>query len=125
MRLSRKSDYALRAIKHCASLPKGSYGSIRVIAEAESIPREFLAKILKELTNEGILTSYRGVSGGYALARDAKNISLLDVIEAVNGPLHVSLCTEPGWHQAASGGSCPLCAFWKAQENTVKKALTA
>ena len=56
MQLSRKADYALRAVKHLSSLPKGKLGSINSIAAAEAIPREFLAKILKDLTRGGILS---------------------------------------------------------------------
>ena len=125
MKLSRKSDYALRAVRCCANLPKGRYGSIRTISEAESIPREFLAKILKELTNRKILLSFRGVTGGYTLARDAREISFLNVIEAMNGPLHVNLCTEPGAHRGEARANCEMCDFWKSQEKSIKKALAA
>ncbi|RKX17512.1 MAG: Rrf2 family transcriptional regulator, partial [Candidatus Zixiibacteriota bacterium] len=91
MRLSRKSDYALRAVKHLATLPKGKLGSINSIAEAEAIPREFLAKILKDLTMSGILVSYQGVKGGYRLDRLPKDISFLNVMEAIDGPMHLNL----------------------------------
>ena len=124
MRLSRKSDYALRAVRYCSCLPKGAFGSIRNIAEAEAVPREFLAKILKDLTSGGILVSFRGVTGGYAVTREPKDISFLDVIEAVNGPLQLNLCTEPGGCRPDQRGGCYMCDFWKAQEKTLKKVLS-
>ena len=125
MKLSRKSDYALRAVRCCANLPKGNYGSIRTISEAESIPREFLAKILKELTNHKILISFLGVTCGYTLARDPKEISFLNVIEAMNGTVHINLCTESGAHRGEGRAKCDMCDFWKSQEKAIKKALAA
>jgi Rrf2 family protein len=125
MKLSRKSDYALRAVRCCTKLPKGHYGSIRFISESESIPREFLAKILKELTTRKILISFRGVTGGYILARDPKEISFLDVIEAMNGTVHINLCTESGAHRGEGRAKCEMCDFWKSQEKAIKKALAA
>ena len=83
MRLSRKSDYALRAVMYFAGLPKGKLASIGEVAKAQSIPREFLAKILKDLTWGGILVSFQGVTGGYRLARPARGVTFLDVIEAM------------------------------------------
>ncbi len=123
MRLSRKSDYALRAVRHIANLPSGKLGSINSISEAESVPREFLAKILKDLTRSGILVSYQGVTGGYRLAQAPKDVSFLDVIEAIDGPLHLNLCTETKTCACDQFGTCQLQGFWQKQESTFKKAL--
>lgn len=124
MRLSRKSDYALRAVRHIASLPKGKLGSINSVSEAENIPREFLAKILKDLTRSGILVSYQGVTGGYRLARTPKEISFLDVIEAIDGPVHLNLCTEQKNCRCEEYDRCQMKDFWAVQENFFKKSLT-
>lgn len=123
MQLSRKADYALRGVRHLATLPKGKLGSINSIAEAESVPREFLAKILKDLTRSGILVSYQGVTGGYRLSRVAKEISYLDVIEAIEGPIHINLCTEGPDCGCSRYNDCQFRSFWQSQENTFKKAL--
>jgi Rrf2 family protein len=123
MQLSRKADYALRAVRHISTLPKGKLGSINSIAEAESIPREFLAKILKDLTRSGILVSYQGVTGGYRLSRMPKEISFLDVIEAIEGPIHMNLCTEGPNCGCDQYGTCQFRDFWETQETVVKKAL--
>ncbi len=124
MQLSRKADYALRAVRHVSNLPKGKLGSINSIAEAEAIPREFLAKILKDLTRAGILVSFQGVTGGYRLARGAKEISFLDVIEAIEGPVHINLCTESAKCACDQVGSCEMHQFWITQENQFKKQLS-
>ena len=123
MRLSRKSDYALRAVRHIANLPTGKLGSINSISEAESVPREFLAKILKDLTRSGILVSYQGVTGGYRLAGNPKDVSFLNVIEAIDGPLHLNLCTESKTCSCDQYGSCQLRGFWEQQEKAFKRAL--
>jgi len=123
MRLSRKSDYALRAIKHVSNLPTGKLGSINTISEAESVPREFLAKILKDLTRSGILVSYQGVTGGYRMALNPKDVSFLDVIEAIDGPLHLNLCTETETCTCDQYKTCPMRPFWQQQENSFKRAL--
>lgn len=123
MKLSRKSDYALQAVRRLAILPKGQLGSISSIAEAEFIPREFLAKILKDLTRSGILVSYQGVKGGYALVREPREISFLDVIEAIDGPVHLNLCTEPEGCRCEFYETCELRSFWETQERNFKKAL--
>ncbi len=124
MRLSRKSDYALRAIRHLSNLPAGKLGSINSIAEAESIPREFLAKILKDLTRGSILVSYQGVTGGYRLARTPREVTFLDVVEVINGPIHLSLCTEEKRSRTELHDEYDMCKFWVNLEQQFKKALS-
>ncbi len=124
MRLSRKSDYALRAIRYLSGLPTGKLGSINIISEAESIPREFLAKILKDLTRGSILVSYQGVTGGYRLARKPREVTFLDVIEAIDGPVHLNLCTEGKSCNCDQYDTCPMRSFWETQENVFKKSLS-
>jgi len=124
MEVSRRADYALRAIHNLSGLPKGKLNSINGIAEAECLPREFLAKILQDLTAAGILASFGGVKGGYRLARPAKKVSYLDVIEAVDGPVHLSLCTEPVKCSCKPDDHCHLHQFWVAQEKLIRNALS-
>jgi len=123
MQLSRKADYALRAVKHLSTLPKGKLGSINSIAATEAIPREFLAKILKDLTRGGILISFQGVTGGYRLTGAPKDISFLDVIEVIEGPVHINLCTEGNSCACTQATDCPMRDFWMQQEKSFKKAL--
>ncbi|HEU5373768.1 MAG TPA: Rrf2 family transcriptional regulator [Gaiellaceae bacterium] len=86
MRVSAKADYAIRAAVELAAAGKGPVKGDR-IAKAQSIPPNFLENILGDLRNAGIVGSRRGAEGGYWLARPAEEVSLADVIRAVDGPL--------------------------------------
>jgi Rrf2 family protein len=86
VRVSAKSDYAIRAAVELAAAGEGPVKGDR-IATAQSIPPNFLENILADLRNAGIVASRRGADGGYWLARPAENVSLADVIRAVDGPL--------------------------------------
>jgi Rrf2 family protein len=99
MRLTRASRYAIGALVHLARRPSGPLAS-HDIARAEHIPEWFLLKVLKPIAAAGILYSYRGPGGGYQLARPTKSISLLEVIETVEGPIRGHV--EP-WDSADSG----------------------
>ena len=86
MRVSAKADYAIRAAVELAASGEGPIKGER-IAQAQEIPSNFLENILADLRNAGIVASRRGADGGYWLARPAAEISLADVIRAVDGPL--------------------------------------
>jgi Rrf2 family protein len=97
LRLSKKADYALMAMKHLALRGDGS-SSAREIASLYDIPIELLAKILQRLVRRGLLASQQGTRGGYQLARMPALISVADVIQAIDGPVTVTACssTETG-----------------------------
>ena len=86
MRVSAKADYAVRAMVELASAGEGPVKAER-IAQAQAIPIKFLENIMSELRNAGLVRSQRGVEGGYWLARPAAEITLAQVIRAVDGPL--------------------------------------
>jgi len=86
MRVSARADYALRAVAHIAASPSGPVKR-ELIAEQQEIPVEYLENILLELKHSGIVMSQRGASGGFRLARPAADISLADVVRAVDGPM--------------------------------------
>ena len=100
LRLSKKADYALIAMKHLAL--RGDRGtpassSAREIAEQYNIPIELMAKVLQRLVRGGLLASHQGTRGGYQLARMPSQISVADVIQAIDGPVTVTACsTEEG-----------------------------
>ena len=85
MQISRKALYAIKAIIYLSATKGKRLCTITEIAERENIPREYMAKILKELTQKGFLSSYRGVQGGYRLNKARNEISFLAVLEAVQG----------------------------------------
>jgi Rrf2 family protein len=86
MRVSAKVEYALRAMAELAAAPPGPIKGER-LAEAQAIPPKFLENILLELRRSGLVASQRGAEGGYRLGRPAEEISLADVIRAVEGPI--------------------------------------
>lgn len=92
MRLNQATDYAMRAVLYLSGLPYGQVVEARLIAEEEHIPIRFLLKILRLLTRGGIVESHRGVNGGYSLARPPSEITMLQVVEAVEGPIIVNRC---------------------------------
>jgi Rrf2 family protein len=89
MKLTHGSGYALHALNHLAERPNGGPVAAHAIARACHIPELFLRKILESLVSAGLLRSARGPGGGYALARPAPRITLLEVVEAVDGALRL------------------------------------
>ena len=94
LRLSKKTDYALIALKDLASSPPGTSSSAREIAARYDIPVEFMAKVLQKLAKDGLLASHQGTHGGYLLGRLATDMSVADVIQAIDGPLMVTACSD-------------------------------
>lgn len=94
LRLSKKADYALMAMKHLAARADRGSASAREIGETYQIPLELLAKILQRLVRRGYLASHQGIRGGYRLGRPASQISIADIIEAIDGPLTITACSE-------------------------------
>jgi len=92
MNINQATDYAFRAVLYLAEQPKGEVVEAQTIAQSQSIPIRFLLKIMPSLIKAGIIRSQRGVGGGYMLARDPGEITLLDVIEAVEGPFYLNNC---------------------------------
>jgi len=95
LKLTKKTDYALIAVKHLAEVAKQSHASAsaKEIADVYALPQEALAKILQRLAKQKLLVSIQGTNGGYILAREARFISALDVIHAIDGPLAITSCT--------------------------------
>src|SRR5881398_325249 len=94
LRLSKKADYALMALKHLATRTDLESASAREIAEAYDIPVELMAKVLQRLARRGLLSSHQGTRGGYELARRPAQISVADVIQAIDGPVTVTACSN-------------------------------
>lgn len=89
MEITRQADYAMRAVLYLAIYRQASIGQI---AAAQFVPREYLAKIVQQLVRAGIARSRRGVGGGVSLAKNPEDITLLEVLEAIEGPLAVNRC---------------------------------
>ncbi len=111
--ISRRIEYGTRAMLFLASLPDGMTTSFREIARQMSIPEEFLAKILKTLVKAELVRSTRGARGGYSLNVAASQISFLDVIEAVEGPISVNVCTEKEHGGCVFTNACSMMSVWQ------------
>lgn len=92
LKLTKKADYGLIAVKHLAAEGPGGTASAKEIADCYGIPLPLLAKILQKLTKGGVLQSLAGTNGGYKLARDPRKISALEVIAAIEGPIILTSC---------------------------------
>jgi Rrf2 family protein len=94
LKLTKKADYGLMALKYLAEHPETLALSAKDVADAYGIPAQLLAKILQLLTKNGLLRSHAGMNGGYALARDARTISAYEVIHAIDGPFFITSCIK-------------------------------
>jgi Rrf2 family protein len=94
LKLTKKADYGLMALKYLAEHPETVALSAKDIADAYGIPSQLLAKILQQLTKSGLLKSHAGMNGGYALSKAASSISAYEVILAIDGPFFITSCTK-------------------------------
>lgn len=94
MNITREADYAIRVILHLSNAEENERISASTIAEAQSIPSQFLLKILRKLRQKDLIKSFMGVKGGYVLNKKAKDITLRDVIEAIDGPIYLNRCLQ-------------------------------
>jgi len=121
MQITRQADYALRAMRFLAKLGPSQRAATRQIAEVQQIPPSFLAKIISQLAIAGLIHTSRGARGGVSLAHSPGEISVLDVVEAIDGPIALNECTStpPG---CPLSDDCPLHPVWcAAQEDLVKR----
>ena len=111
MQITRQADYAIRAVLYLAQIKDGSRTATSIVAKEQHIPPSFLAKIVTQLSLAGVLHTSRGAHGGVMLAREPKDISLLDVIQAIDGPLQLSECVEDGGF-CTFERNCPIRSIW-------------
>ncbi|MFB3815468.1 MAG: Rrf2 family transcriptional regulator [Terriglobales bacterium] len=92
LKLTKKADYGLIAMKHLAGSRRRGSCSAKDLAEAYGLPQEALAKILQRLARSRLVKPQRGTNGGYTLARDPAAITAFEVIQAIEGPLFITSC---------------------------------
>jgi Rrf2 family protein len=120
MKLSRESEYGIQGLIHLAQQPAGTILQLAAIAEAQRLPQSFLAKIFQKFTQYGLVRSFRGATRGYTLSRPPSDISLREVLEAVEGPELFAHCIF--WsHHCADSNPCILHEGW----SQIKPKLTA
>jgi Rrf2 family protein len=124
MQITRQADYAMRAVAYLANLGPDQRAATSQIAEEQQIPPSFLAKIVSQLSVAGLLHTSRGARGGVSLARTPEDISFLEVVEAIDGPILLNECVADG-SACSFGETCALRpVFCEAQADLVNKLET-
>lgn len=122
MMLTRAADYAVRVMIHLAGLPTGTRASRTDLAAASDVPNPFLSKVLQSLTRGGLVISYRGNTGGFELSALHRNVTVLDIVEVVEGPVALNVClisdcacTRQSW--------CPAHGVWADAQRALTDVL--
>ncbi len=107
MKLTRASDYAIRGVVYMSMQPQGSIVVIPEVAREMDVPVGFLARIFQSLSRAGIVISHRGKKGGYSMARKPEEVTLRDVVEAVEGDIKLNICLD-GYNACDRMSFCPV-----------------
>jgi Rrf2 family protein len=119
MQITRQADYAVRAVLHLARAGNTERSATSAIAKEQNIPPSFLAKIISQLSIAGLLHTSRGARGGVTLAREPKEITLLEVVEAIDGPIQLNECVA-NEGVCTFEDNCPIRSVWcDAQDELV------
>lgn len=121
IRITKQTDYGIVLLTHLAGQPERLYNAPDLAAETH-LPLPMVSKILKLLAREGLLTSHRGVKGGYALTRLPEEISMADVIRILEGPIAITECVDDGG-DCAHQSICPVRGHWQKINEAVRGAL--
>lgn len=124
LHLTRKGDYAIRGMVHLATKPAGQISLISEIAASVDVSQALLAKIFQQFNKHGLVKSYRGTGGGFILGRPPEKTTLLEIVEAVEGPIIMNRCL-------VDEGACDRDAFctvhpvWKEVQEKMKTVLNS
>lgn len=124
IRLTNLSDYAV-VVMAAAARESGVKLSAARVAELTMIPAPTVAKLMGTLARGGLLTASRGVAGGFTLSRDPANISVVDVVEAVDGPIALTSCAGNDVNDCVMEGHCAIRGHWAPINQAVRGALAA
>ena len=123
MRLSHLADYAVVLMTAAARRPAGARLSATELSAETGVPLPTAQKLMGQLAGAGLFTSARGVSGGFALSREASQISLADIVEAVEGPIAMTACVDDQRHDCGLEGACRVKPHWDVVNTTIRGAL--
>ena len=115
---SRSAEYAIRAFVNLSRVPEGKYAMVRQIAQQEEIPTHFLAKILQQLARKGLLRSSKGPTGGFTLRRKASEVSLMNIVEALDGLGDYDKCAS-GLAECNDEQPCGMHDSWNALRSRI------
>jgi len=122
MQITRATDYAVRIMIHLATMPDETRVAAAELARGIQAPESFVSKVLQQLVQRGMVTSHRGAGGGFQLAVQPEKVSLLDVVEMVEGPLQINLCL-PGEASCDRSSWCGAHPIWSDAQAALKKVL--
>ncbi len=122
VRVTRAGEYAIRGMIRLSSDAGNGLALIADIAKAEGVSKSFLAKQFQRLVRAGLVESSRGAAGGVALARAADQISLRDIIEAVEGPVELNRCLSAS-DRCKNAETCPLADVWREAQTRMLDVL--
>jgi FeS assembly SUF system regulator len=124
LRLGRLTDYAITLLTQMVRDGK-CVSSASGLAEKACLPAPTVAKVMKKLTKSGIVTAQRGASGGYSLARASADISVVSIVEAMEGPIAITDCAETSSHGCNVESLCPMSGNWNKINRALRVALDA
>ncbi len=124
LRINRETDYGVVILSAMARRP-GERVNAAQLAGAHGLPQPMVSKVMKQLVHAGLLCSYRGAKGGYGLARSPEQISVAEVIEALQGPIAFTECVESGTDTCTHVEDCNASATWSRISSVVRQALSA
>jgi FeS assembly SUF system regulator len=120
--MTKQADYAIVLMTRMASAPEQRFNATE-IASATGLPQPIVSKILKLLTRQELLSSHRGAKGGYLLAHSADQISIAQIIEAVEGPIGITECVDDTPGECSQEPICPVRSNWQRINEAVREAL--
>jgi len=123
IRLTRLTDYGIVLLTHVASTPEGLVHNARQLAEDTHLPLPMVGKVLKTLARRGILQSHRGAKGGYSLGRVPADVSLREIIAALEGPIAITDCLATSPSECEHEATCPAQGHWRKINEVVSRAL--
>jgi Rrf2 family protein len=124
LQIARHTDYAARIVLHLACMGEDAQASIADIAEQRMLPVFFVRRLIGKLVQGGILASSRGSAGGIRLARPAHSITLLDVVQVMEGPIALNHCLDTG-HLCPFASACPVQSVWADATRALEATLAA
>jgi len=122
IRITKTTDYGIVLLTHMAEDPERRFNAPDLASEAQ-LPLPMVSKILKLLARDGLLDSHRGVTGGYALSRRPREITVSEIIAALEGPIAITECIDDGPGECAQEAVCPLRSNWQLINAAIRGAL--
>lgn len=123
IKLGKLTDYAIVLMGQLSKEGVGTSSSAHYLSEKTGLPEPTVAKILKKLANKNLISSVRGAAGGYKLSREAKQISIAEIVTLLEGPIAVVTCVKGNTGSCAAKGICPVRGNWDHLNSAITSAL--